>query len=77
MTMHTPLALIIASALHITVASLPHHPHIERRDTQQILNFDIVLHNDGDTASTLASIREQVFDKTGVLEIERELNANG
>jgi len=69
--------LIIGSALHITVASLPHHPYVERRDSQQMLNFDIVLHNDGDTAATLASIREQVFDKTGGLEIERELNANG
>jgi Peptidase family M23 len=70
-------AAALASQFHITVANLPLRPFIEKRGDQQIVNFDLLLHNDGQKPLRLAAIHEQVFDKSGKLEAQRELNGNG
>lgn len=71
------LAAVLASQFHISVTNLPRQPFIEKRGDQQIVNFDLLLHNDGQRPLRLAAIHEQLFDKSGKLEAQRELNGNG
>jgi Peptidase family M23 len=70
-------AAALASQFHIKVANLPLQPFIETRGETQIVNFDLLLHNDGQKPLRLAAIHEQLFDKSGRLEAQRELNGNG
>ena len=52
-------------------------PSSRRAGRRQIVNFDLLLHNDGQKPLRLAAIHEQLFDKSGGLEAQRELNGNG
>jgi len=61
----------------IRIATMPERPFIERRDGQQLINFDLLVRNLGPKPYTLVSIKLQVFDGGGHLELERELNENG
>ena len=55
----------------------PDQPFIERRNGQQLVNFDLLIENAGTKTYNLVSIKVQVFDKGDHLELERELNENG
>jgi hypothetical protein len=70
-------AAALASQFHIRIANLPALPFIETRGDAQIVNFDLLLHNDGQKPLRLAAIHEKLFDKSGKLEAQRELNGNG
>jgi hypothetical protein len=65
------------AAPDVAVSAIPSTPFIERRDSTQFVNADIVVHNDGQVALKLAAIRLKVFDKAEKLEIAREINGNG
>ena len=61
----------------IQIVSKPDRPFIERRKGQQLINFDLLIKNVGIKTYNLISIKLQVFDSGGHLEVERELNENG
>jgi hypothetical protein len=61
----------------IQIVGRPDRPFIERRQSQQLINFDLLIKNDGTKAYKLVSIKLQVFDSGDHLELERELNENG
>jgi Peptidase family M23 len=61
----------------IQIVLRPDQPFIERRNRQQLINFDLLIKNEGSKTYNLVSIRVQVFDKGDHLELERELNENG
>jgi Peptidase family M23 len=61
----------------IKVATKPDRPFIERRNGQQLINYDLLVKNVGLKTYNLVSIKLQVFDRGGQLELERELNENG
>ena len=59
------------------VASRPEQPFVERRNSQQLINFDVLVKNVGTKTYNLVSIKLQVFDRGNHLELRRELNENG
>ncbi len=61
----------------IQIVRRPDRPFIERRNDQQLINFDLLLRNAGTQTYTLVAIKLQVFDRGGHLELQRELNENG
>jgi hypothetical protein len=61
----------------VAVSVVPSIPFIESRESSQIVNADLLVHNNGQVALKLAAIRLKVFDKAGKLEIAREINGNG
>ena len=61
----------------IQIVRRPDRPFIERRNGQQLINFDLLIKNAGTKTYNLVSIKLQVFDSGGHLELERELNENG
>jgi len=61
----------------IQIVTRPDQPFVERRDGQQLVNFDLLIANVGTKTYNLVSIKLQVFDRNDRLEIERELNENG
>ena len=61
----------------IQIVRRPDRPFIERRYGQQLINFDLLIQNSGTKKYDLVSIKLQVFDSGGRLELERELNENG
>jgi archaellum component FlaG (FlaF/FlaG flagellin family) len=61
----------------IQIVRRPDQPFIERRNGQQLINFDLLIKNAGSKTYNLVSIKVQVFDKGAHLELERELNENG
>jgi peptidase M23-like protein len=86
MTVMAALALVAAVAVAsrdvqpeqpISASVVPASPYIEVRDGEQRLTFDLVLHNNSQTALKLVAIREAVYDSHGKLELEREINGNG
>ncbi len=64
-------------APEITVAAAPGRPFIEMRGDQQHINFDLLVRANGQKVYRLVCIRLRVYDRSGGLEIERELNENG
>lgn len=70
-------AAVLTSQFHVSVATVPVRPFIELRGNLQLVNFDLMLHNGGQKPLRLVAIHEQLFDKEGRLESQRELNANG
>jgi hypothetical protein len=70
-------SMAMAGTSSIDVAVLPSAPYIEVRGSEQILNFDLMVHNTGDAPLRLVAIRQAVYDAHGGLEQEREINANG
>jgi archaellum component FlaG (FlaF/FlaG flagellin family) len=61
----------------IQIVRRPDQPFIERRNGQQLINFDLLIKNAGSKTYNLVCIKVQVFDKGAHLELERELNENG
>src|SRR5450755_629641 len=61
----------------IKIVRRPDRHFIERRNGQQLINFDLFIKNVGTKAYNLVSIKLQVFDSGDHLELERELNENG
>jgi hypothetical protein len=61
----------------IEIVTRPDQPFIEKREGQQLINFDFLLKNVGAKNYQLVSIKLQVFDSGDHLELERELNENG
>lgn len=61
----------------IRVVALPSRPFIERRGGQQLINFDLLVENSAQKPYRLVCIRLMVYDRSGRLELERELNENG
>jgi hypothetical protein len=70
-------AAALASQFHVSVVSLPARPFVEQRGEDQVLNFDLLLRNDGQQPLRLAAIREQIFDRSDRLQTQREINGNG
>ena len=70
-------AAALAGPFHVRAVALPMRPFVERRGDEQIVNYDLILHNDGQKPLRLAAIHEQLFGKGGKLEAQRELNGNG
>ncbi|HEY1890413.1 MAG TPA: M23 family metallopeptidase [Steroidobacteraceae bacterium] len=61
----------------VDARSVPATPTIEQRESDQQLNFDLIVHNPGKSPLRLAVIREKVYDAEGRLELEREVSGNG
>ncbi|HEY5256347.1 MAG TPA: hypothetical protein VIJ53_16955, partial [Acidobacteriaceae bacterium] len=61
----------------IQIVRRPDRPFVERRNGQQLINFDLFIKNVGTKTYNLVSIKLQVFDRGDHLELERELNENG
>lgn len=61
----------------IQIARSPYRPFIERRNGQQLINFDLFVKNVGTKKYNLVSIKLKVFDSDDRLELGRELNENG
>ncbi|HEV2271504.1 MAG TPA: M23 family metallopeptidase [Steroidobacteraceae bacterium] len=61
----------------VDVRAVPAIPTVEQRESDQQLNYDLIVHNRGDSPLRLALIREKVFDAKGHLELEREVSGNG
>src|SRR6266849_3869542 len=61
----------------LQVVSVPEHPFLEHRGTRQIVNFDLLVRNTSAERLKLVSVKLQVFDRTGKLAAELELNENG
>jgi len=61
----------------IQIVRRPDRPFIERRNGQQLINFDLLIKNVGTKTYNLVSIKLRIFDSGDHLELERELNENG
>lgn len=61
----------------VDARSVPAIPMIEQREGGQQLNFDLIIHNRGNSPLRLVAIREKVYDAAGRLELEREVSGNG
>ncbi len=61
----------------LTVVAHPENPFIETRDTNQIVNFDVLVSNRDSRSYKLVAFKISVYDKSGKLELARELNRNG
>ena len=55
----------------------PAQPYVETRESQQLLNFDLLVQNRSKSSYRLVAIKLRVFDRQNKLELERELNQNG
>ena len=71
----SPNAPSQSQPLHLILR--PPQPYIENRDSQQLLNFDLLVENRGLQLYHLVAIKLSVFDHANKLEIERELSKNG
>lgn len=73
------LAAITASAQEssITLAFEPKQPYIERRGSDQIVNFDLLIKNSAATPLRINKIQVSVYDSTGALAFRRYLDENG
>jgi hypothetical protein len=70
-------ATTVADNQDIQIVPRPEGPFIERRDSRQFVNFDLLVRNNTQRAFRLVAIRLAVIDRTGRLELARELNENG
>jgi hypothetical protein len=61
----------------LNVAAAPQRPYVERRGSEQKVNFDLLVENRGLSNYRLVAIKLAVFDSEGELELEREVNQNG
>jgi hypothetical protein len=64
-------------APEIAITPAPGRPFIEMRGDQQHINFDLLVRTGGQRVYRLVCIRLRVYDRSGGLEIEQELNENG
>jgi hypothetical protein len=70
-------SLLDAQTPDLSVTAHIERPYIEKRGPQQIVNFDLLVHNRGDVAYDLVALRLTVRDREGKIELIRELNENG
>jgi hypothetical protein len=61
----------------VTLTIEPKEAYIERRDTQQVINFDLLLKNSGTLPLRINKIQVSVYDSTGALAFRRYLDENG
>lgn len=61
----------------VQIKVLPERPLIEHRGVTRILNFDFLLENTGPEALHLNRIQVSLYDESGNLAWERELDENG
>jgi hypothetical protein len=61
----------------LSVAVMPERPFIERRGSEQRLNFDLIVDNDGGAALRLVAVRLTVFDDANRVVLAREISENG
>jgi len=73
----TPPASHAAESSPFRISLSPISPFIEIRNRRKIVNFDVIAQNRSAVAYRLVCIRLKVYDGSGRLEIERELNNNG
>jgi len=66
-----------ASEVSLTIAAAPQHPLIEVRDTQQLLNFDFAVRNNGKSTLRLTEIEVSVYDFAQELVVRKTVNSNG
>ena len=67
----------VASKAKVEVKILPARPLIEHRGSLQFLNFDFLLQNTGAAPLHLNRIQISVYDASGKLAWQRELDENG
>jgi hypothetical protein len=61
----------------VTLTIEPKEAYIERRGTEQRVNFDLLLHNGGVLPLRINKIQVSVYDSTGALAFRRFLDENG
>ena len=61
----------------VEVNVLPARPLIEHRGSVRFLNFDFLLKNNGTAELHLNRMQVSVYDKSGKLAWQRELDENG
>jgi len=61
----------------ISVSAEPHEPYIETRESEQRLNFDLLLHNGTAEPLRINKIQVSVYDAQGALAFRRYLDENG
>lgn len=61
----------------ISVTSHPSQPWVERGDGEQRMNFDLLVHNGSRKDLILARMVARIYDRTGRLVVQREVNGNG
>jgi Peptidase family M23 len=61
--------------LDVTIA--PGRPFIERRGTEQRLNFDLIVDNDGPAPLRLVAVRVTLFDRADRVVLAKEIAENG
>jgi murein DD-endopeptidase MepM/ murein hydrolase activator NlpD len=80
------LLLIISTAISawsqpqsggVTLSFEPKEAYIEKRGTDQIVNFDLLLQNGGSRPLRINKIQVSVYDSTGSLAFRRYLDENG
>lgn len=67
----------VPSKAAVQIKVLPERPLIEHRDTTRLLNFDFLLQNPGPEPLHLNRIQVSLYDKSGKLAWQRELDENG
>lgn len=55
----------------------PQKPYIERRGTEQVVNFDLLVRNQGNLPLRINKIQVSVYDRAGDLAFRRYLDENG
>jgi len=77
---HLLVILLAATVAHseqtVSVQIEPEKPYIERRDTEQRLNFDLLLHNSTAIPLRINKIQISVYDSQGALAFRRYLDEN-
>ncbi len=61
----------------VTLAIEPKEQYIERRNAEQVVNFDLLLHNSGTLPLRINKIQVSVYDATGALAFRRYVDENG
>jgi murein DD-endopeptidase MepM/ murein hydrolase activator NlpD len=61
----------------VTLAIEPKEAYIETRGSEQIVNFDLLLHNNGTAPLRINKIQISVYDSSGALAFRRFLDENG
>jgi murein DD-endopeptidase MepM/ murein hydrolase activator NlpD len=61
----------------VTLTIEPKEAYIERHNTEQLINFDLLLQNNGATPLRINKIQISVYDSAGALAFRRYLDENG
>ena len=69
--------LPLAQAAPLQASLVPQQPLIERTRDAQLLNFDLMFHNDGEQALELVGLELTLYDRNGRFFAQRRLDRNG